>query len=122
MDITTILTDMFAVLAGPVIRVFKILAQSLSWLSIIIIVCHALCFIVINTLSGGEAIVAKIISWLLHAAYFINKLIPKNEYYAITFPKQCLPDGQISCTELEQNYRKVVYTYDMFSIKSCRML
>ncbi|XP_060605391.1 uncharacterized protein LOC132757909 [Ruditapes philippinarum] len=89
MDIVTILIDMFAVLAGPVIRVFKILVQSLSWFSIIIIVCQALCFIVITTLSGGAAIIAKVISWLLHSAFFINKLIQKNEYDAITFPKQC---------------------------------
>jgi hypothetical protein len=89
MDIVTILIDMFAVLAGPVIRVFKILVQSLSWFSIIIIVCQALCFIVITTLSGGAAIFAKLLSWVLHATFFFNKLIQKNEYDAITFPKQC---------------------------------
>lgn len=85
-DIVAIFIDIFAIVGSPIIRVIKILIQNLSWFSIIIIVCQALCFIAVTFLSGGIAIMAKVLSWILHAVFFFNKLIQKSEFDAITFP------------------------------------
>lgn len=74
------LIDLFAVVGTPVINIVKFLLEDYTWTDMIITVSQCLCFLTTVFFSGGAAVVAKVVSWLLGATAFMRKLKLFKEY------------------------------------------
>ncbi|XP_053392823.1 uncharacterized protein LOC128555203 [Mercenaria mercenaria] len=78
--IVACLIDLFTIVGTPILALVRIFVQDMSWINIIICVCQALCFLALLFLTGGAAVLVKVISWVLRAAFFINKLTQMNDF------------------------------------------